>query len=287
MRKPLRGLILSLLLCAVLPVPRVAAAETTESAATGGPSGGSKFFISLGGYLTTLQSDAGAEAAGSDHTVDVEEVLGVDSDRNVARLEGYWRFKPRHRLDFTYYYVNRDGSRKLDEGFEYDGVRYEANATIDSEFKQQYLKLAYRFAFVNNDRLEVGCSAGLATFKVDADLSGQGKVLVDGVPTGATDIRRSENSVIAPVPNVGLYGEFRLAKPLVLRESFDWFALEASGNKGAFSELRITLDYRFVEHWGVGAGWTRTALKYNEDGDNAVEYNADISGIIWYFTYSF
>lgn len=250
--------------------------------------GKEKFFIAVGGFLVSLENSAQASTPqGVGTTIDLEGLLGLQSDRNVARIEGFWRFKPRHRLDFTLYSMKRNGQRNVAEAFDFNGIHYDVNAAINSEFNQKYLKASYRFAFLNDDRMEVGLTAGLATFVVDGTIEGNGQVLDNGVPTGATTFERSSHTVVAPVPNLGLYGEFRITKTLTLRQNFDYFSLAASEWRARYAELRLGFDWRFTDHFGLGLGYDRTVLEYKESGERSMEVNSDFGGLVWYGSYTF
>jgi len=286
MQRLFRRATLAVLLADSILIGGVALAE--EKSAGDHPSGGSKFFIAVGGYVTQLSGNVSASGSGAiGTTIDLGEVLGLDDGRNLARIDGYWRFKPRHRLDFTYYYLNRKGERSISRDFDYDGVHYEAGVQIDSEIQQQYLKLAYRFAFLNDDRIEVGLSAGLATFLYDVNLEGSGSIIVNGVPDPIPSFQRSTQTLVAPVPNIGLYGEFRIVPRLVLRQSFDYFGLSSGDWKARYAELRIDLDWRFTDHFGFGVGYDSTLLNYEQSANRSIDATSSTSGLVWYFTYSF
>jgi hypothetical protein len=261
-----------------------AVAADAEKRKVGDPE---RLYLALGGYAVAMDSTVRLSGGGGVAAdLDLESILGLDDKRNTGRLDGYWRFAPRHRLDFAYFYSSRNGLRSLAEGFDWGGVRYDVDAEVRSEFDSQYLKAAYRFAFINDNRIEVGLSAGLATFSLDTTIEGEGTVLVDGQPTGPTAVQRRKGSVVAPVPNVGFYAGFKLVPSLVLRQSFEYFALSASEWSARYTELRIALDWEFVPHWAFGVGWDETTLKYNESDETSLRVDSSFDGLVVFFSYS-
>ncbi len=71
-----------------------------------------KFQIQVGGYhqrdiKTTLRINATSVNLGS--FLELEDNLDVDSDLSVFRLDGFYRFNPRHRIDWTWYVSDREG----------------------------------------------------------------------------------------------------------------------------------------------------------------------------------
>ena len=68
------------------------------------------FSISLGAFFTdrdsNTQIDADATDTGSD--VDLEDDLGFDKSDTVFRIDAYWRFAERHRIDISAFDLSRD-----------------------------------------------------------------------------------------------------------------------------------------------------------------------------------
>jgi hypothetical protein len=247
-----------------------------------------RFNLSLGTYLVSFDTSAQLSSVGGAGTVvDMEEVLGLDDRRADIRLDGYWRFSKRHRLDIGLYTSSRKGSRILDEDIVWNDVTYEADAAVDSKYSLNYLKAAYRFAFLRDDRAEVGLSAGLATMRLAVEISGEGTLVENGVPQGVAFVREAED-VLAPVPVIGLYGSFVIREGLFFRPSAEFFAFSASGIRGSLVDARMTVDWFFTERWGVGLGFARTRVEYeDEESDPRVKADAAYQGGVLYFSYSF
>lgn len=247
-----------------------------------------RFNLSLGTYLVSFETSAQLSPSGGAGTVlDMEEALGLDDRRADVRLDGYWRFSRRHRIDWGLYTSSREGTRTLDEDIVWNDVTYEANATIDSKYSISYLKAAYRFAFLRDDRAEVGLSAGFATMRLAAELAGEGTVTDNGVPQ-PVGFAKEKKDVLAPVPVVGLYGSFVIREGLFFRPSAEFFSFSASGMQGNLVDARMTVDWFFTERWGVGLGFARTRIEYeDEESDPEVKLGAAYQGGVLYFSYSF
>jgi hypothetical protein len=74
-----------------------------------------RFSLILGGGIAFLKSDVriGSESTGL--SVNLEDALGLDSSMAVLRAEGIFRLgdSRRHRLDFCYFGLSREGSKTL------------------------------------------------------------------------------------------------------------------------------------------------------------------------------
>ena len=91
-----------------------------------------KFGASFGVFLSSLDSSFRI-GSGIGLDIDVEQLLGLESSTAVFRTDALWRFtnNRRHRLDFTWFNLSRDGDRQIfeaitiedeDEGLEGDQV---------------------------------------------------------------------------------------------------------------------------------------------------------------------
>jgi len=71
-----------------------------------------KFSLSIGVFLTdrnnTTRVDGTAGMDGS--VVDLEADLGLDGSDSVFRIDGYYRFNKKHRLDFSVFDLSRTAS---------------------------------------------------------------------------------------------------------------------------------------------------------------------------------
>ena len=72
-----------------------------------------RFQIRIGGFFidrfdTTVRFDSRQYPIGT--LIDLEDNFNVDSSENVLRIDGFYRFNKRHRMDWTYYRSRRDGS---------------------------------------------------------------------------------------------------------------------------------------------------------------------------------
>ncbi len=247
-----------------------------------------RFNVSLGTYVISFDTTAQlSPASGAGTAVDLESILGLDNRRTDVRLDGYWRFSRRHRIDVGYFLDSRNGLKAIDEDVVWGDVTYDVGAEIESKFSTQYLKTVYRFAFLRDDRAEVGLSAGFATMRLEGELAGNGTV---SESEGRSEIGffREAKNVIAPVPVVGLYGSFVIRDGLFFRPSFEFFSIDTNGLNGSLVDARATLDWFFAERWGVGLGFNRVRVEYEEtSGDPRMNVSSSMGGAVLYVSYAF
>jgi len=227
-----------------------------------------KFQIGMGGFLADFTTDAAVGLGG---------VLGT-----TIRLEDtrQWRFKRRHALAFATYRFSRSGVTVLDEEFEFEGITYGIDADLAMTFDSDVYALTYRYSFINNGKTEAGVSAGLATFKYGIDVEGEVNVGDPNNPT--TEIAAASESLLAPVPNFGMYINHAFNPNWILRLSASFLNLNVSDYEGKLTQTRATVDWYFARHVGIGAGLASSNLKFTKSGDDPWSVDYRYSGFLFY-----
>ncbi len=210
------------------------------------------FSISLGIFLTDRASKTrlnGSVGDGDDGTnVDLEGDLGLDRNDTVFRIDGVYRFNERHRIDISAFDLSRSKTRVIDEEIEWDDTIYPVNVSIKSEFDLEIYKLAYTWSFMRRDKGYLGLTAGFYIASFGAKIS-------------AADIGSAgSDSLTAPLPVVGLRGEYDISERFTFRASGELFALEYEGYDGTLVDLYAGIDYQLSEHSAIGLGLNSVTL---------------------------
>jgi hypothetical protein len=220
------------------------------------------------GFNTELRLDSDDLGIGTE--IDLEDDLGLESDRGAFRLDGYYRFNPRHRIQFGYVAWSRKAERVLDEEIQWGDEIYEVNARVASEFNNDLIKLAYKWSFVNNDDVEVGASFGVSAYSFKASLSAEASV----AGGGSTEAQRESEDFVAPVPLVGIHFDWRFAKALSFRFSSEFFDARVSGYDGTVTDTLAGFDWMLGRTAGIGLAYSYTSVKVLRDKDDEPEVEA-------------
>ena len=249
-QKPVGTGYVSLLLSAIalmfLEIPTAMAQEDDDT----------KFSISIGVFLTDRDSTTRVDGtAGMDDgtPVDLEGDLGLHRSDSVFRIDGYYRFNQKHRLDFSAFDLSRTASKDIEKDIEWNDTLFPIDTTVNSNFDLAIYKLAYTWSFMRRDKGFLGLTAGLYI----ADF---------GMRLEAETIAALESeSLTAPLPVIGLRGQYDFTEKLSFRASAEIFALEYEEYSGSLYDIYAGLDYQFFKHVAIGIGI------------NAVEINIEIS----------
>lgn len=238
-----------------------------------------KFSLSLGVFVTDRDSETRLNVSGgADGTpVDLEGELGLDTSDSVFRLDGFFRFNDRHRIDFSVFDLSRTGSRLIERDIDWQGTIYPVSALVESEFDLNIYKLAYTYSFMRRDKGYLGLTAGVYVADIGARLSAENIATGDG------------GAITAPLPVVGLRGEYHFAEKWSFRASGEFFALEYDAFNGSLTDLYVGIDYQLFEHMALGLGLNSVTMDIGiEDGAGL---NADIDwnydGGLLFFKFDF
>jgi len=234
-----------LLSCLALFFPFLAAAQDDH-----------RFSISFGAFITDRGAETRVDAAdGTPGTpVDIEGELGLDASETVLRLDGYFKFNERHRIDFSVFDMSRDATRQIDAEITWDDFVFPIDATVHSNFEFNIYKLAYTWSFLRREKGYLGLTGGIYVDDVAVNLSAENIADAAG------------GDVTAPLPVIGLRGEYYFTDKWTFRACGELFGLEYEAMDGSLTDLYAGIDYQLFTHAAIGLGL------------NSVRMNVDVSG---------
>ena len=239
--------------------------------------GSERASISLGVFITNRNTETrlDSDTLGLGTSIRLEDDLGLDSSQTVARLDGYYRFSERHRINFALFDLSRDSTLVIDEMIQFGDEIFDVNSTVSSDFDLTIFKIAYTYSFLTRDRGHFGVTAGLYALS--------SKFALSEPNTGQFE----SDSLTVPLPVVGLRGNYALTPKLALRGSAELFAIEIDDVDGRFIDLYLGLDYHFHERFGIGLAYNTVTLRINAGSDFNGRLDWDYDGFLLYFKLNF
>lgn len=245
--------------------------------------------LMLGGTAAELATGASltSDAIGAGTAIDFESLFDIPGSDQAVRLDGYWRMTGRSYLDFGYVQFNRSGSRQLTEDVTWGDYTLQSGALVTGAFDSRFPYLAYRYDFLQEDKVRISGSAGLSYLSLEPSLSGNGGVIgPDGPITGAYELKES---VSFPVPLVGMRLDWVLHRRLTTEWFVRFFRINAAGFNGGMRESSVRLKWHFSKNVGAALGFDSTSIDIKEfdTGDATAKFNYDITGVSLYLTLAF
>jgi len=242
-----------------------------------------KFSFNAGYFISNTNTDLSL-GSGLGVTVDVEELLGLDTTNSVFRVDTFWRFTEnrRHRLDFTWFSFRRDGNKTIGKDIEYEDdegniITIPTGSQVNTKFNLDIYKVAYSYSFFQDDRMDLAANIGLFIMPIDIGINAAGLINVD-----------ETERFTAPLPTLGIRMDFAITPKWFLRSGFDVFYLEIKEFKGAIYESHAAIEYLPWKNLGFGLGFNAFNLDIEADGEDypqidfVGELNFKYSGLLLY-----
>jgi hypothetical protein len=209
-----------------------------------------RFSISLGAFITDRDTNTqlNSETLGKGTEIDFEEDLGLDSSDTVFRLDGHYRFNQKHRLNFSVFDLSRDSSATIQRDIQFGDEIFLIDTVVNTEFDITIIRLTYTYSFWQRDNGYLGVTLGahVADSKIGLAEQNLGQVEV--------------SSITAPLPVLGLRGEYEISDRLTLTAVGEFFMVEFDDVDGSLVDLYVGIDYQVIEHVAVGLGFNSVNL---------------------------
>ena len=245
--------------------------------------GQDKWKFELGGYFPSVNTEMQIDGIDPGDDLDLEDSLGFDDSDALWRIDGYWRFFKKHRLEFGYYGFNRDASVTLDEEIEIGDEVYPIGAQVDSELNLGFFSFDYMYSYFQGEKWEL--SAGLGAYWVDFEFLAAGRLEL-----GDEDFEEFyENTDFnGPLPYLKLGFEYYITPKWLATFKGGFFALSVGDVDGSLLNLAAKIEYQLTKTFGLGLGWDGFRIDVTiDDGDLKSDIVYKYSGIQAYGTLRF
>ena len=240
---------------------------------------GEKFMFRIGSYIVENADTEVAifSSSGVGAGVSFNDDLGGEDDATIPRLDFYYRFNERHRLDFSYFKFDRDGRETIVIDIDLGDQSYSIGDTVVSDIEYELFKFGYGYSFYHSKQVELSFTAGLNITGYDFEYS-----LADGSDADEAD-------VTAPLPMFGFKMSYAIDSNWSLHFLTEAFYIEIEDTlEGSLTGTEINIEYRFKPGITLGLGLTRLSIDVDADDD---DWNGRIvdehRGFLFYAGYRF
>jgi hypothetical protein len=242
-----------------------------------------KFRLAIGGYalarydssISLTDPDLGAGIS-----ISPQDTLGIDIENTVLRIEGYYRFHPKHALLFSWYSINSTGSKIIEEEFDWeddDGntVTVPVGAQVFSILDYEIFKLGYLWSFHHTDKIELGVGAGLHFTSLSMEL--------DASSTTPPSQSLQDAKTTVPLPVFSLVLKYNVTPKFHWYLKSEAFLLKFDNWTGSYRDTTLGMEYRAWKNVALGAGLSSNSLEIEEDDpDHILNFTNSISGGLLY-----
>jgi hypothetical protein len=222
-----------------------------------------RFAIDLGSYFMTSDTSIRVdelEGVGIGTRFKIENEFDFDSD-TVFRLEGAWRFKPRHGLRLMYFGSERTRTENLQTSLDFGDETFPIGVAATMKFDFTVIELAYRYSLVRKDTFELDASFGVHNIDFNTALNA-----TITSPGGQDSVSAAQDaSTDAPLPVIGLGFTWRLAGDFYLQAHAQYFQVQYGDIDGSLQDYQGGILWQSSDHFGVGAAYNVFDLDVSAD----------------------
>jgi hypothetical protein len=233
-----------------------------------------KFSLDLGYFIANTDTSVRL-GSGLGVSVDMEDLLGLDTSSSAGRVGASWRFTDnrRHRFDFEWFSFRRDGSKTIGQDIHYkdeDGNEQviDAGTSVDSFFDFDIYQVAYSYSFFQDDRIDLAGSLGLYVMPIDFGLNVTGLINEGGSET-----------FTAPLPTLGVRADFAITPKWIFRSGLQVLYLEIGEFQGSILQTNVAIEYLPWKHFGFGLGFDSLNVQVEADGDDypGIDFKGEVN----------
>lgn len=183
--------------------------------------------------------------------------LGGDTSVTIPRLDLYYRFNNRHRIDLSSYGIDRAGRKRLQIDVEFEDQTYSVGDTVISDISYELFKIGYIYSFYHSSVVELGVSAGVNLTSYDFNYE-----LENGSDAGSS-------SASAPLPMFGLRMSYAINRKWSIHYLSETFFIELGDElEGALLNYELDLRYRLDKDFMFGLGFTRVSIDLSANDED-------------------
>ncbi|MEE9516768.1 MAG: hypothetical protein V3V52_06670, partial [Candidatus Adiutricales bacterium] len=114
--------------------------------------------LELGSFFAFMDTSLRVDPSlGQGTEINLEDILKLDRNKRVFRIQGSWEFSQRFHLEAEYYRMTRTCNFiTLEENIQVGEVIFEAGSTLDGIIKTQLLRFNLYYALIHSKRLSLG-----------------------------------------------------------------------------------------------------------------------------------
>jgi hypothetical protein len=223
------------------------------------------FYVRASFFGASVSSDVRADptnaAPGTLGTqVNGESDLGLPSKLDAGRVEFMFRLRDRNKVRVDYFDADRSGNAVLANDVVFSNQTFLAGLPTQSSLDWKQFDITYTYSFIRNDHFELG--TGLAIYFLQLDVQ-----MTQPQPFGIAV--HQEVSAASPLPALPLDATWCISSRWAATARIAYLRANLHEAEGWYSDSHADLQYRWNDHFALGAGYTstRTSITSRSNSD--------------------
>lgn len=209
-----------------------------------------RFKVSAGGFFPVNNTKVKVEGNNGNigTEIDLESDLGFTKSSASFLGTFDWRISKRSRLGFEYFVLDRTATKTLQRDINFGDHTYPVDGRVQGTFNVQIARIAYGYAILSKPKYQAGLLIGAHVLFADLGLRLEAN-------TQSLEYRDSFDFT-APLPDVGIWGEFVLGKRWGLYANVNYLAIKIDETDGRIISYNLSVLYNVVQNFSLTAGYT-------------------------------
>lgn len=232
-------------------------------------------------YITWARMNSGMTMTGPNGLIgarlSLEDLLGFDKYFAIPSFNIKYSFTRRSSIYVEYYNIYRSIKKDLQKDFEFGDITVPADVgTLKLYFNTDIFSIGYMYSFINNKKANLSFFANIFVLKVGT-----------GIDIDKENVSE-KYSFTAPLPSIGYYFNYEIAKNFQFVASQSFFFLELDGFGGFINNARLSIDYKVAKWARIGFGLNYYNLEVKASSNNYnlnIEYNFSGPQLYTQFTF--
>lgn len=196
--------------------------------------------------------------------IDLEDDLGFTESTASFLASFEWRVSRRSRFSLEYFYLNRDATKTIDKQIEFGDEVFDLNAKISAFFDTQIIRFAYSYAILSKPKYEAGLLIGAHVLLGDMGLKLEAN--------GQTAEVRDNFDFTAPLPDIGIWGEFVISKRFAAYANVNYLSVKIDNVDGSIISYNVSVLYNVYKNFNLTAGYTGLTFDLDVEKENRNGY---------------
>ncbi|AXB58337.1 hypothetical protein [Flavobacterium fluviale] len=209
-----------------------------------------RFKVTAGAFfpVNNTEVEVGSNNGNFGNLIDFEKDLGFNKSSVSFMGTFEWRISRRSRLGAEYYYLSRSATKTLQREIEFGDHIYPVDATVSAFMDNHIARITYSYAFISKPKYEIGALIGAHVLFGDVGMRLEGATI---------DAEYKDNfDFTAPLPDIGIWGEFVLGRKVGLYANINYFAIKINDFDGRLLSYNLSVLYNVYQNFSLTAGYT-------------------------------
>ena len=278
----MKGFVFSFFLILLFTELRSQDPDSSSSTKTISPWFVERFKLTAGFFVPVNNTNiqVGIDGSGDGTDIDFENDLGLARNIGTFLANFQWRISRRSRISFSYLKIDRNSTLTLKKDITFEDQTFPANSSVNSFFNTAIYQLSYGYSIISKPKFEAGLEIGTHLVSVKTGISQNG--------SGGTISKSSDFDIIAPLPDLGIWGGYTFTNRFALKTDVDYFSLTIGDISGSIFAYNIGFTYKLIDKLDlslgfIGLNFKVDAIKEDTNAHMKWSYNGPNLGITFSF----